>query len=119
MKKFLTLILLTMISLGGTAQVIRIGLYHDEIVKSVAINITSGEYMIKTGGHRLGTIGEGSILFATLRDSMISLHDARGEYGIFKKVELSSLSLNGTFRIRPVAPALGSRSYDDGLILEG
>lgn len=119
MKKMLTIILLTMISLGGTAQVIRIGLYHDEIVKSVAINITSGEYMIKTGGRRLGTIGEGSILFATLRDSMVSLHDARGEFGVFKKVELSSLSLDGTLRIRPVTPALESRSYDDGLILEG
>lgn len=115
----MTIILLGMITLGGTAQVIRIGLYHDEIVQSVAISGTGGEYMIKTGDRRIGTFNKGDILFATLKDSMISLHDAGGVYGTFKSVELESLSLDGTFRLRPVTPALESRSYDDGLILQG
>lgn len=119
MKRILTIILLGLVSLGATAQVIRIGLYHDEIVQSVAISGTGGEYLIKTGDRRLGTFSKGDILFATLKDSMISLHDAGGVYGTFKSVELESLSLDGTFRLRPVTPALESRSYDDGLILQG
>ena len=96
---------------------IRIGLYHDEIVQSVAISGTGGEYMIKAGDRRIGTFSKGDILYATLRDSMVSLHDAGGVYGTFKSVELEPLSLNGTFRLRPVTPALESRSYDDGLVL--
>lgn len=111
--------LLAVVSVGGTAQVIRIGLYHDEIVQSVAISGTGGDYMIKAGDRRIGSFSKGDILFATLKDSMISLHDAGGVYGTFKSVELESLSLDGTFRLRPVTPALESRSYDDGLILRG
>lgn len=99
------------------AQVIRIGLYHDEIVESVAIYGTGGEYMMKAGEDRIGTFREGEILFATLRNGLINLYDAQKEYGTYPAVELSGLSLNGTFRIRPVLPALESRSYDDGLIL--
>jgi stage II sporulation protein D len=119
MKRILAIVVLGLVSLGVTAQVIRIGLYHDEVVKSVTISATRGEYQVKAGDRRIGTFAEGDILFATLEDGMVSLHDTRGVYGTFASVELSGLTLDATFRMRPVAPALESRSYDDGLLLEG
>ncbi|MEX0987018.1 MAG: SpoIID/LytB domain-containing protein [Bacteroidales bacterium] len=119
MKRNLFLVLLVLlITPRIMAQVIRIGLYHDEVVESVVINCTEGEYLIKDGEARIGEFKKGDMLFATLKKDSIRLHNSSRVFGTFEFVELKSLSLDGTFRIRPVIPALASRSYDDDLIID-
>ncbi|HKK62858.1 MAG TPA: SpoIID/LytB domain-containing protein [Bacteroidales bacterium] len=100
------------------AQMIRIGLYSNEVVKSLVVSCTSGEYLIKHGEERIDNFNKGDILYASLTPQGISLHSESQQYGVFSTIELNSLSMNGTFRIRSVVPSLKSRSYDDGLILE-
>jgi len=104
--------------LNTQGQVIRIGLYSSEVVESVVVYCTGGEYLVKAGEQRIAEFHEGDIFYATLTGEGIRLHNADRVFGTFGSVELESLSVNGTFRIRPVAPALESRSYDDDLLLE-
>jgi len=113
------LLLLTLLvaAMGLKAQAIRIGLYHDEVVQSVAVSCTGGGYIIMVGDERMGECKEGDILFATLEDDRVRLYSANRAIGSFDEVELRSINLTSTFRIRPVIPALDSRSYDDGLLL--
>lgn len=98
-------------------QMIRIGLYNDQVVKSIVVHCTSGEYNIKSEEQLLASMQQGDILFAVLENDSIRLHDAEREFGSFREIEVESLTLDGTFRIRPVIPALESRSYDDDLLL--
>ncbi|MCF8225388.1 MAG: SpoIID/LytB domain-containing protein [Bacteroidales bacterium] len=116
-RVFFILILLA----GGlslNAQMIRIGLFNDEVVHSVTVSCTAGEYVIKQGDNRIDGFNKGDILFATLDGGRIMLHSREKQYGTFESVEIKSLSLSGSFRMRPVTPSLGSRSFDDDLILE-
>ncbi len=97
---------------------IKIGLYNEHLVNSIVVYCTSGEYLIKSEQVRIGELSKGDILFAVLKEGRIHLHNATQIYGDYSSIELESLGLDGTFRIRPVDPALESRSYDDELILE-
>ena len=103
--------------MGLNAQVIRIGLYHNEVVRSVAVSCTGGGYIIMVGDERMGEFKEGEILFATLENDRVRLYNSSRAIGSFSEVELRSINLTSTFRIRPVIPALDSRSYDDDLLL--
>lgn len=105
-------------SLCIEAQMIRIGLYSNEVVESLVVYCTGGEYLIKSGEERLGEFKKGDILFASLKEEGIDLHDSNREFGSFNSIELESISTDGAFRIRPVVPALDSRSYDDHLLLQ-
>jgi stage II sporulation protein D len=101
----------------ATAQVIRIGLFHDEVVRSVAVSCTGGEYMVMNGENRIGEFREGEILFVTLKEDSVTLHSPERVFGTFDRIELKSLNIYSTFRLRPVTPALDSRSFDDDLLL--
>jgi stage II sporulation protein D len=114
--KVALLLLIAVIATQLNAQVIRIGLYHEEVVRSVAVSCTSGEYIILHGENRLGEFKEGDILFVTLQGDSLNLHKPEQDFGTFDRIEIKSLSTNCTFRIRPVTPALDSRSYDDDLL---
>ncbi|MDA3822571.1 MAG: SpoIID/LytB domain-containing protein [Bacteroidales bacterium] len=119
MKRISLFILFTIVfSLGAFAQMIKIGLYADEIVKSVVVYCTNGEYLIRAENETVGEFKKGDILFVRLNNGMLDLYNSNRVFGAFESLELQSLSLNGTYRTRPVAPALDSRSYDDDLFLE-
>lgn len=111
-------VLLMFITLSVKSQMVRIGLYGDEVVRSVVVSCSNGEYIIYNGEERVGDFRQGDILFVTLENGVLNLHNATRVFGSFESVELKSISLNGIFRIRPVDPALKSRVYDDDLILK-
>ncbi len=117
-RGFLLIVFIGFISFSATAQMIRIGLYNNEIVESVVIYCTGGEYLIKSGEERLGEFKEGDILFAVLKNDTLSLHNSSMSFGMFASIRIESLTDYGSFRIRPVLPALESRSYDDHLVIE-
>lgn len=116
-RRFLIAIFFTLISMTGFGQMIKIGLYNDQVVNSIVVYCTSGEYLVKSEEAVITEMKKGEILFVVLEEGMIKLHNASQQFGAYPSIELESLVLDGTFRIRPVIPALESRSYDDGLIL--
>lgn len=107
-------ILLLPVSFG---QNIDIGLFHDEVVSSLVVYCTGGEYLVKASEEPVAEFSRGDILFISLEDNSLSMHDDSMEYGKFRSIEIEALTLDGTFRVRPINPALESRSYDDHLFL--
>lgn len=117
-RKILISYLLVLFFQAGFGQMIKIGLYNDQVVHSIVVYCTNGEYVIKSEQSAITEMQKGDILFAVLKEDRIHLHNAEQDFGDFSSVELESLVLDGTFRIRPVIPALDSRSYDDDLIIQ-
>lgn len=117
-RRILILIIFTFLFRPGFGQMIKVALYNDQVVNSIVVYFTSGQYLIKSDQVLIAEIRKGDILFAVLKEGRIHLHDATHIYGDFSTIKLETLGLDGTFRIRPVIPALESRSYDDELILE-
>jgi stage II sporulation protein D len=114
---FTGLVLLWIFSMGASAQAIRIGLYNHEPIRTVTIYFSSGEYLVSSGEQKIGTFESGDILFAAMNEQGISLHSPDGHLGTFDLLAFRSLVLNAAFRIRPLLPALESRTYDDDLML--
>ncbi len=117
-RKILVTILLSLVFRIGFGQMIKIGLYNDQVVNSIVVYCTSGQYIVKSNQVVITEMKKGEILFAVLKDSRVHLHNASQEFGDFSSIVIESLVLDGTFRIRPVIPALDSRSYDDDLLIE-
>lgn len=119
MKKVLSGLIFFIFFAGGlSGQMIKIGLYNHELVTSAVIYCTNGEYIIKSGTERIGEFKKGEILFINLKNGLLDLHNSSRIFGSFEIIELKSLSLNGTLRVRPVNPSLHSKVYDDELLLE-
>ncbi len=121
MKRNGLIILILLVSLSGiNGQAIKIGLFNHVIVESLAISCTGGEYLVLSGEEeRILEIKKGDILFAALDEGGVRLYSAERAFGHFTSIEIRSLGLAGTFRVRPVVPALESRAYDDDLLIEG
>ncbi|MFC2089189.1 SpoIID/LytB domain-containing protein [Bacteroidota bacterium] len=117
-KRGIIIAMVLMLSSGLMAQMIDVGLYANEVVHSVVIYCTSGEYLIKSDDRKIGDFRKGDILFAALKDGQVELQSTKQAFGLFNSLTLESLSLDGTFRIRSVIPSLESRSYDDDLRLD-
>lgn len=117
-RGILTALLFTLLSLASFGQMIKIGLYNDQVVLSIVVYCTQGEYLLKSEQEVIAELKQGDILFAVLEDGLIDLHSASQQYGSFQSITLESLVLDGTFRIKPAIPALASRSYEDDLILD-
>lgn len=117
-RSILIAIMITLISSAGFGQMIKIGLYNDQVVRSLVVYCTSGDYLLKSEQQVIAEMKTGDIFFAVLDSGLIKLHNASQLFGLYPSIEIESLVLDGTFRIRPVIPALESRSYDDDLILD-
>ena len=117
-KKILIAVLLNVaVVASGMAQVIRIGLYHHEPVRAVTVYFSNGHYLARGDGQEVGEFHQGEVLYARLTREGISLYSAEKNYGTYDRIEITNPDLDGTFRIRPVSPALESRCYDDDLML--
>ena len=104
---------------NAEARSIPVGLYHDRVISSVVISCSTGTYHIESGDEIIGTMEEGELLFVRLENDSLVLHDSDREYGSFMEIRLNYMALGSSFRIRPIEPALESRTYDDNLILRG
>ncbi len=118
-KRNILVIAILLLSVRIMAQMIAIGLYANELVQSLTIYCTNGEYLIRTGDNRIGELKNGEILYATLKEGNVDLSSTSRAFGSFHTVSLESLSLDGRLRIKSIVPSLESRSYDDELRLVG
>jgi stage II sporulation protein D len=118
MKLSLITIILLLILQPVKSQFIHIGLFNDQVVSSVVIYCSTGKYNIETADGQIGTLNEGDIIFVRLEKDSLTLYDADRIYGKFKFVRLNYLALKSSLRIRPVQPALESRTYDDNMLFK-
>lgn len=117
MRKLLILLCFLICHPVLQGQMVKIGIFNEEVVRSVVVYCTSGEYMVMNGEEKLTSLEKGNILFAALDGGKVRLHSPDRLFGTFNKIEIRNISLDATFRLKSVEPALGSRSYDDDLLI--
>lgn len=118
MKKRGIVIVLALWAAVVSGQNVKIGLFANEIVKSIVVNCIEGEYFIEQGEEKIGELRKGDILFINLNEKGLDLYSQDKRFGSFENLSLESMSLNGGLRVRSVVPAMDSRIYDDDLLLE-
>ncbi|MFZ5941363.1 MAG: SpoIID/LytB domain-containing protein [Bacteroidota bacterium] len=116
-KLILTIAIAVCWSLSAAGQVIRIGLYHDRVVRSAVVYCASGRYAVLGDGEELARMGQGEIFYISHSDGKLMAEGTNVQFGPFSSFELKPLELMSAFRIRPVSPVAASRTFDDGLLL--
>jgi stage II sporulation protein D len=117
MRNTLLLLFLAICVVTVNGQPVRIGIFNEEVVRSVVVYCTGGEYTIWSGEQQITAFEKGDIVFASLKEGMIQVYSADQAYGSYRSIEFRSPGIDASFRLRPTDPALGSRSYDDDLLI--
>ena len=104
-----------MLQIMLSAQPVHVGLYRDMQVTKSVVYCSSGTYTLVIDGEERSMLQPGGILYLTLENGQIRVLDSERDFGAAKEVELQALTLDAVFRLRPIAPELGSRVYDDDL----
>lgn len=107
-----------LIELALLAQPLKVGLYQDKLVTKAVVYCSSGGFQLVTDGEERCIMEPNEIVYLTLEDGKIRVLDSDGDYGEADQVELIALTPEAVFRLRPIAPELDSRAYDDNLIVK-
>ncbi len=99
------------------AQMIKIGLFADQHVRSVVFSDVNGSYNISINGTFLMHAAPGDIYYAYAKENKIHLSNRIKEIGSFPGMELRQTGDESTFQLKPVSPVLFSADYDGDLIL--
>lgn len=100
---------------GATAQMVDVGLFHDNLITSAVIYCSQGSYRVAAGEEVLCLMDEGDILYLTFEDGQVRVLDADSDFGFFGSVRLTGVIPGSVFRLRILQPELESRTYDDDL----
>ena len=104
-----------LIQVGLLAQPVKVGLYQDQLVTKAVVYCSAGSYTLLTDGIERCKIETNEILYLTLEEGKIRVLDSNSDYGQADAIELRTIDPNAVFRLRPIAPELESRAYDDNL----
>lgn len=116
MKRVFLLIILFVTAVVYSNNV-NVRLYAGTKLNSLVISLHSGTYIIKGDGNILSNIADKDVFQITVdKDSLIvkSLEEIIGK---FKTVVFNAGGTLPGFKIKPVIPALSSRTYDNSLTL--
>jgi len=102
---------------AGT-QPVQVGLYQDQLVNSAVVYCSSGSYNLVANGDIISRLGEGDILYLTHEDGRVKVLDSERDFGYFQTIELTGISSECVFRVRPIQPEQESRMYDDNLVVK-
>ncbi len=97
------------------AQSVHVGLYQENLVTKAVVYCSSGSYSLVSDGDAIAPMEAGDILYLTLEKGKIRVLDSDSDFGQVDKLELMALSLDASFRIRPIQPELDSRIFDENL----
>ncbi len=97
------------------AQDIRIGLFENRLVNTFTIHCIKGQYNVSTPDNNVLKMQPGSLLYVTLINDLISVHDGNINYGSYTSLCFDDIYKNGEFRIKLVNPADDSRNYEGNL----
>ncbi len=104
-----------LIQVGLLAQPVKVGLYQDQLVTKAVVYCSAGSYTLLTDGIERCKIETNEILYLTLEEGKIRVLDSNSDYGQADAIELRAVGQDAVFRLRPIAPELESRAYDDNL----
>ncbi|MCK5066775.1 MAG: SpoIID/LytB domain-containing protein [Bacteroidales bacterium] len=117
MKRIITLLLIAVSWTGAVAQLVKVGLYQEQLVNAAVVYCSSGSYQLVVDGSVVSRLEEGGILYLTLEDGKVKVLDAEHDFGHAESVEIKALSIESVYRLRPIKPELVSRTYDDNLLV--
>ena len=96
---------------------VRVSLYDSRKVNSVVISSWDGPLAVSSDEGFRYVIAQGQAIYATLRDSAIWLSDEHRELGTFKRLTVQGIDSLSVVRLRPVAPQLEARNYEELIII--
>ncbi|NBC84399.1 MAG: SpoIID/LytB domain-containing protein [Bacteroidetes bacterium] len=99
----------------STAQEIRIGLFNDQNIQNLVLSGVQGNYQVVAGKKVVDTLKPGDIFYLSWQDSSIRIKGLQGNYYTDEHFSFRSIDSNCIFQLKPVNPAVDSRSYDDNL----
>ncbi len=99
------------------AQLIRIGLFTDNHIRSLVFSNVKGNYHLYADGTFLITIFPGEIYYASINDNQIQVSNKIQKIGSFSRLEARQAEDEGTFQLKSVSPVLASADFDGNLIL--
>ncbi|MDX2432699.1 MAG: SpoIID/LytB domain-containing protein [Bacteroides sp.] len=106
---------LFLIQIGLAAQTVHVGLYQEQIITKAVVYCSSGSYTLICDGVEMAMLEPGEILYLTLEEGHLRVLDSENDYGDAEQVELRAMTMDAFFRVRPIAPELESKDYDDNL----
>jgi len=113
----LTGCIILMQAAAATAQMVDVGLFHDNLVTSSVVYCSQGKYQVVAGEEVLSMMDEGDILYLTFENGQVRVLDADSDFGFHGLIELRGVSPEAVFRLRILQPELESRTYDDDLLV--
>ena len=99
---------------------IRISLFNNHQVGSIAVGALNGELVVSTDDsvkYFRYVIADGQEIHATLQDGEILLMDESYKIGSFERIIIKSADSSAVVRLKPVAPQLEARNYEDLIIM--
>jgi stage II sporulation protein D len=117
MKRIIALGLMAISWTWAMGQPVSVGLYQDHLVKAAVVYCSSGSYQLVLDGSVVSRVEVGGILYLTLEDGKVKVLDAEHDFGHADRVEMTALSHESVYRLRPIKPELVSRIYDDNLLV--
>ena len=112
---FILLILVINTTSPASSQDVRIGLFENKLVNTFVFHCTEGQYILSSPEDSIRRIRRGELIYISLVDNMLAIHDGNKSYGPFNSSLFSEISLDSEFRIRLVDPANESLSYQGNL----
>jgi stage II sporulation protein D len=97
---------------------IRIGLFHDHLVKAMLFTPGEGEYRAGTEQGFLGTIPAGESWYVLCQQDSLLIRDHKGYWHHSKQLRFTAPDEFAWFRAKPVLPLVDSREYMTSLLVK-
>ncbi len=102
-------------SIAGISLDVKI--YTGYIISSFSVTPVMGKYIIYENENKIAEVLKNDIVKFTVNENKIKLSLNNKEIGLFSNISLSGAGYINAFKLKPIAPAVKERTYDDDLRL--
>lgn len=113
----LFLLVFLFMAINASSQKVNISLFHAEKLQTFMFTSLSGEYEIRSEGKAIESIIKNEIIHISISVDKVAVRAIGTDFGYFARIEIVGLSRVSSFRIKPITPSIGSRSYEGNLTL--
>jgi len=117
MKQSAFLLFLILMSFSVFGNDIQIGVYRGHNIQRIDFSYNEGSYLIYGDSSAFGALLPNEFVSLNKVGSKIELKKGVRVLGTFKQVTLKPTSKENVLRLRPRAPVLHERKYNDGFII--
>lgn len=113
--RYLTFILTFLLSNANAFENIRVSIFNQFDVKTVAISPIEGKYQFSSEKGIIYKLKKNNIIYFTAVGDSISVWDLDKHLGIFKQINFMGLTRQSVFKIESAYPALPTRYYEEDI----